>query len=272
MQLPVSHQGNLYYEIVDLTPPWISDPQTIILSHGIGTNSAMWHGWKPILARFFRVVCFDTRGCGRSVQHEVGFPYSFDLWIDDIAAIADAVNAEKFHLVGEAMAGAVAQQFSASKYCQRLLTLTICSAPYRGVDLPSVADWEARLKREGVAAWSVKMMQQRFYSNAIPATEYAWFAAEQQRSHADVLLTLGKCLLEIDFTQTLAKLPIPALVLAADASPYVTPETAATMQQLIPDCELQIFAHSRHGLPFSHGKECAETLLAFLQRRGFTTQ
>ena len=269
MQLPVSHDGNLYYEVVDLTPPWIGKPQTIVFSHGVGTNSHLWHGWKPILAPFFRLVCLDTRGFGRSSRHGPEFPYSFDLWADDIIAVADATGSEQFHLVGESMAGAVAQHLAGGERGQRLLSLTTCTAPYRGADLPRVGDWKERLQREGIGAWSAKMMEQRFYPSAIPDAQYRWFAEEQNKSDADTLLGLGKCLLETDLTEVLKRIDIPVLILAADASPYVTPEIATAMHRLIANSDLKIIPNSRHGLPFSHSKECAEALLAFLHRKGF---
>ena len=270
MQLSVSHDATLYYDVVDLTPPWISNPQTIVFSHGVGTNSVIWHGWKPILAPFFRLVCLDTRGFGRSSRHGPGFPYSFDLWAGDILAVADVTGSEKFHLVGESMAGTAAQHLAGSERGQRLLSVTTCTAPYRGADLPRVGDWKEQLHREGVAAWSAKMMEQRFYPNALADAQYRWFAEEQGKSDADTLLGLGNCLLETDLTEALKRIQIPALILAADASPYVTPEIAAAMHRLIPHSNLQVIPNSRHGLPFSHGKECAEALLAHLQRKGFT--
>ena len=269
MQLPVSHDGNLYYEVVDLTPPWISEPQTIVFSHGVGTNSTIWHGWKPILAPFFRLVCLDTRGFGRSSRHAAGFPYSFDLWADDIVAIANATGCEQFHMVGESMAGTVSQHLAASERGKRLLSLTTCSSPYRGADLPRVGDWKEQLQREGISAWSTKMMGQRFYPNGIPEEQYRWFNEEQSCSDPNTLSGLGKCLLETDLTDALKRIQIPTLILAADASPYVTPEIAAAMHRLIAHSDLMIVPNSRHGLPFSHSKECANALLAFLHRKGF---
>jgi len=38
----------------------------------------------------------------------------------------------------------------------------------------------------------------------------------------------------------------------------------ATLQQAMPDARLQVFPHARHGLPFSHGAECAAALRRFL--------
>lgn len=272
MLLAVSNNGSLYYEVINLTPPWLSAPQTIIFTHGVGTNSNIWHAWKPILAPFFKLVCLDTRGFGRSGRHGADFPYSFDLWADDITEIADAAAAQKFHLVGEAMSGTVALHFSGTKYGKRLLSLTTCSSPYRGADLPRVGDWKEHLNQHGVAAWSKTMMAQRFHDDALSDAEYAWFAREQGNSGAAALLGWGDCLLQAELSETLKKITVPTLLLAADDSPYVSVETASTMRQLIPSAELMVFPNSRHGLPFSHGEQCAMALLDFLDRKGFVTE
>jgi 3-oxoadipate enol-lactonase len=272
MQLAVSNNGSLFYEVIDLTPPWFNSPQTIVFTHGIGTNSNIWHAWKPILAPFFRLVCLDTRGVGRSSRHGAEFPYRFDLWADDIVEIADAAGAEKFHVVGEAMAGTVALHLSGTKHGHRLLSLTTCSSPYRGADLPRVSDWKERVSKNGIAAWSKTMLEQRFYANALGEAEYAWFAAEQGKSDPATLLGWGECLLQADLTETLKSISVPTLLLTPDDSPYVSVEIASAMRKLIPTAELMVFPDARHGLPFSHGEQCAVALLDFLERKGFVSQ
>lgn len=42
--------GAIWYEITDLTPPWIETPPTILFHHGVGINAKTWHGWLPALA------------------------------------------------------------------------------------------------------------------------------------------------------------------------------------------------------------------------------
>ncbi len=269
MQLAVSNNGSLYYEVIDLTPPWLKNPHTILFTHGVGANSQIWHAWKPILAPFFRLVCLDTRGFGRSSRHGSDFPYSFDLWADDIVEIADAAGAKKFHLVGEAMSGTVALHFSGTKHSKRLLSLTTCSSPYRGADLPRVSDWKERLSKNGVAAWSKTMLEQRFYADRLTQAESAWFAEEQGKSDVESLLGWSDCLLQAELTDTLQNISVPTLLLAADDSPYVSVETAGAMRKLIPKAELMVIPNSRHGLPYSHGEECALALLDFLDRKGF---
>jgi len=55
---------------------------------------------------------------------------------------------------------------------------------------------------------------------------------------------------------------------AHDRNSCVIPAQAmAGMHALIVGSELQVFAHSKHGLPLSHGEGCARVLIEFLERR-----
>jgi len=56
-------------------------------------------------------------------------------------------------------------------------------------------------------------------------------------------------------------------LLSPQSSPFIPVEVMAAMRAAIPGAELQVFAHSKHGLPLSHGRACAETLAEFLARR-----
>jgi pimeloyl-ACP methyl ester carboxylesterase len=42
---------------------------------------------------------------------------------------------------------------------------------------------------------------------------------------------------------------------------------SAELRSLLPDAELHAIDHAKHGLPFSHGRECAAALRRFLDRR-----
>ena len=91
--------GTLAWDVVDLTPPWLATPSTVILPHGLGTNADMWSGWLPRLAAHHRVVRFDMRGCGRSGALNRAEPLSLEPFREDVLAVADAAGAERFHLM-----------------------------------------------------------------------------------------------------------------------------------------------------------------------------
>jgi hypothetical protein len=41
----------------------------------------------------------------------------------------------------------------------------------------------------------------------------------------------------------------------------------AELHRLLPKAELHVIGHARHGLPFSHARQCAELLRSFLDSR-----
>lgn len=267
MQLAVSHQGSLYWEAIDLTPPWLKTKPVVILSHGIGINCEIWNGWLRHLIPHFRVLRFDSRGYGRSSKHPPGFPWSIDLWADDILAVADAADARQFHLVGESLAGAVSLRLACRDRGERVLSVTTCSSPFRGADLTRVNEWRARLQDQGMAVWSNTMMDQRFWPDGVSAEARQWFATEQQASAPHILTEMADMLLKADLSAELPNLRVPVLILSSDGSPYVTPEISVGLQRIIPGSELRIIPHSRHGIPFSHPDDCAQTFLEFVKRR-----
>ena len=268
MLVQARDDATLYAEVVDLIPPWRKDPPTIVFCHGVATNCDIWSEWLPVLADRYRLVRFDLRGFGRSTIPGADFPWSLDVLADDILDVARAAGAQKFHVVGESMGGVACLHLAGRAGEDKLLSVTTCSSPFRGSELPGVRAWRTLLASGAVSEWSDTMMQQRFYAGELKSEIEQWFIAEQQRASPASLLGIGDVLLATDLSATLQRIQIPALLLAPDASPYVTVEIAGAMRRLIPNSELQIFPHARHGLPFSRGRKCAWALKAFLARHG----
>lgn len=258
--------GALYYEVIDLTPPWLTAPATMLFHHGVGTNADIWSDWLGPLAGRYRLVRFDTRGLGRSSRPTDGFAWSMAGMAADLLALADAVEAARFHLVGESFGGTVALHVAAH-HGNRLLSVTGVSCSHKGAVIRRVHEWRAMLADRGMAAWSAEMMAHRFHPGAIPPAVHAWFAAEQAAGAPEVLLALAELLIGTDLTADLATIETPVLLLAPDGSPFVAPAITAEMHGLIANSEMQIFAGARHGLACSHGAACADKLIEFLAAR-----
>ena len=74
-------QYNLHFEVINLTPPWIEAPDTIIFHHGVGANWQCWLGWVAQLQDRYRLLAFDMPGHGQS------YPGDAAITIADITAI-----------------------------------------------------------------------------------------------------------------------------------------------------------------------------------------
>lgn len=81
---------------------------TVILLHGFPVTSAMWKPLIPALADSgYRVIAFDQRGYSPGARPANSPEYALPNLVSDVLAIADAVGAQQFHLVGHDWGAAV---------------------------------------------------------------------------------------------------------------------------------------------------------------------
>lgn len=262
-----SADGPLHYETIDITAPWVKNPQTILFHHGVSTTGGIWSEWLLQLADRFRIVRFDMRGFGKSAVPPEGFAWSLDGLIADALAVADAAEAGRFHMVGESIGGTVAIA-AAIRHPDRLLSLTVSNGAHRGTAVRNVrGQWDRRIAEEGQQAWAAEMMGRRFFPDALSAEKFRWFERQHATCSAAVTLGLANLLLDTDLAAEVGGIHLPVLLLSPDASPFIPPAAMCDLHASLPDSELQVFAHSRHGLPLSHGRECGAALRSFLDRR-----
>lgn len=258
--------GQLYYEVIDITPPWVEAPETILFHHGIGTNANIWSGWLPQLTDRYRIARLDVRGCGRSAPPGPGHVWSMDNMLDDVLAVADAAGLERFHMVGESLGGTTVL-CTALRYPDRLLSATGVSCTHNGAVIRNLREWDDLIASDGVPAWSKLMMQRRFHPGALSAERYTWFETEQSSHSAQVILGIRDMLVDADISERLGEIELPVLLMAPDGSRFVGPAITSEMHSRLANGRMQVFAHARHGLAFSHARECATALAAFLSEQ-----
>jgi len=258
--------GNLHYEVCDLTPPWMEKPQTIVFHHGVAGHPAMWTDWFAALCGRYRLVRFHLRGHGESAIPENGYKWSFEGLVDDLLQVADAAGAERFHFVGESIGG-TAGIVCALSHSKRLRSLTLSNTSPKGGLLGNVNVWREMVKTGTQEKWAAQMMDWRFYRGALDPDIHDWYLALHETCSMDVCLGLADLLLKCNYSKELKNIRTPTLLLSPDNSPFIPAAVMHQMHDAIPDSEIQVFAHTRHGLPFSHGRQCAQVLADFLQRR-----
>ncbi|MET3337421.1 MULTISPECIES: alpha/beta fold hydrolase [Bradyrhizobium] len=95
---------NIYYEVHGDGPP-------LLLTHGYSSTSAMWHGQVDALARDHKLVLWDMRGHGQSDYPDDPNAYSETLTVGDMAAILNAVGAERAIIGGLSLGGYMSLAF-----------------------------------------------------------------------------------------------------------------------------------------------------------------
>jgi 3-oxoadipate enol-lactonase len=74
----------------------------VVLAHGAGGNHVSWWQQVPALSRRFRVITFDHRGWGLSLDPDDGGPEEF---VEDLKGLLDHLDIEQTILAGQSMGG-----------------------------------------------------------------------------------------------------------------------------------------------------------------------
>ena len=94
-----------YLEWGEASRPWL------FLLHGFASNAHTWDQQADVLCKRFHVVALDQRGHGDSEWARDG--YDQHRYVRDFAALADALGAPRFALVGHSMGGIHAIEYAA---------------------------------------------------------------------------------------------------------------------------------------------------------------
>ena len=212
MRLPLADGAELFYKIDDFTDPW-TEPETVVLHHGMAKNHKMWFGWVPVLARHYRVVRLDMRGMGQSSVPEPGYPWSLDNFADDLLGLLDGLGLGRVHLIGETVGGSIAMRF-ATLHQERLLSLCVCTSPTSFLD-PHHEESADLIDREGVAAWVESTITRRLDPQIVDPAYIRWYAAQMAATPAHVVSGFQRNAPGVDLRPLLKEVKTPTLVLAA---------------------------------------------------------
>lgn len=81
----------------------------IVALHALGKSAESWDQVAAVLGEKYRVLALDQRGHGGSARPST---YSFELMCDDLLHFANAMNLERFTLIGHSMGGTISYLFS----------------------------------------------------------------------------------------------------------------------------------------------------------------
>ncbi len=121
-----------------------ADGDVVLLLHGFPETSYEWRKQLPALADAgYRAVAPDQRGYAAGARPADVDDYRIEKLAADTLGFADALGAERFHLVGHDWGGAVAW-IVAGNHGDRLRTLTVVSTPHPTALSTSIASGEQR--------------------------------------------------------------------------------------------------------------------------------
>jgi pimeloyl-ACP methyl ester carboxylesterase len=213
MKLKLDDGTELFYQVDDFTDPW-TQPETVVMHHGMAKSHKLWFAWVPIIARHYRVIRYDMRGMGQSDVPEPGYPWTLDNFARDLAEVADQLELDRFHLIGETVGGSISMRY-ATQHQDRLRSLTACTSPTNFGDPHHGASADL-IDQSGVAAWVENTIGRRLDPQIVDPAYTRWYAAQMVATPAHVVTGFQRNA-SGDLRPMLKDVKTPTLIIAAAA-------------------------------------------------------
>ncbi|MDG3007831.1 alpha/beta fold hydrolase [Paludisphaera mucosa] len=266
------------------------DGPPIVLTHGWGADAAEWCYAKRELGDAHRLILWDLPGLGRSSQ-PTGRDYSLEKMARDLDAVVGLAGDAPVTLLGHSIGGmiiltycrlfpeALGTRVSGLVLAQTTYTnpvkTTSHAAFYTAVQKPLI---EPLLHLTIALAPLVRAMNVLSYLNgsAHRSTHKDSFSGNETRGQLDFMarympkgppavLARGMFgMLRYDATDTLASIPVPALIVPGGRDPVLLPSASAKMAEAIPGATLLELEGAKHAGLFEYHARFADAVRRFV--------
>ena len=253
---------DIHYDVSDFTDPW-REPEVVLLHHGFARNMEFWRPWVPLLARKYRVVRMDSRGCGKTTVPPPEDPYTLDLMVKDALGLIDHLGIEKVHWAAEASGGIVGMALALAQP-GRIASLTLCNTP---VQLPKATNdlfVEEEVVKFGVGYWARKTLRTRIDVEKMTPEWIEWSIAENDKTPRHIAIAQHAEMARGNFFPHLHNIKSPVLVMSGANSKTAPIDQMKQMKQSIPHAKLILFEGHGQGIAFMIPERCVSEMHAFL--------
>jgi pimeloyl-ACP methyl ester carboxylesterase/DNA-binding CsgD family transcriptional regulator len=215
-------------------------------------ESPVWRHWVRDLSRGHTLIRYDERGCGLSDREFEGTP-TLDTFVDDLGAVVDAAELERFDVIGVSGGGPTAIEY-AVRNTERVSRLVLYGSYARGRHRRGAGEAErSRLMIELTrAGWggTVPAFRQVFTSTYIPSADEEqkrWYDELQQASSSgEMAARLWESRTETDVSDAARRVTQPALVLHARDDRAVPYDEGRRLASLLPDARFVTLEGENH--------------------------
>jgi pimeloyl-ACP methyl ester carboxylesterase len=217
---------NIHYEVTGTGP-------VVLCTHGFSLTGHMWQAAVEALSDRYRMVTWDIRGHGWSDSPDAPEAYSKALTLADMAALLDAVGAERAVLMGHSLGGYLSLSFHV-EHAERIRALVLVGTGpgYRNPD--ARAGWNQQAEERA----------QFFETRGIEGYESEALHGNRHRSARGLALAARGILAQHDglVMEDLPNIQVPTLiVVGADDTPflgaadYMAKRIAGSRKVVVPD-------------------------------------
>jgi pimeloyl-ACP methyl ester carboxylesterase len=245
--------------------------EPLLLAMGTSGNIGLWAGLVERLADRYRVIAFDNRGLGGS-ERGTG-PISVASMAEDAAALLEALDVPKAHIVGWSLGSAVAQELALA-HPERLASAVMyatwgrCNGFQRSVltalRLPYVVrDMDSALAAAGLA-FSPQILDHPDLPQMIEAMLPAFPQNEEQMQ---VTVEQWDADLVHDTLDRLGAITVPTLVVVGEQDLLTPPDQAKAVADAIPGARYELVTGpgSSHCLHIERPDDLLKIVSGFLE-------
>jgi pimeloyl-ACP methyl ester carboxylesterase/DNA-binding CsgD family transcriptional regulator len=204
-------------------------------------HSPVWRHWMQALSETNRLIRYDARGSGLSDWNIT--TYNMEVWVRDLEAVVDALNLERFPLLGISQGSAVCVAY-AVKHPERVSRLVLYGGYARGryhrdLDAQGQLEAEALINLIRVG-WGKEnpAFRQLFSSMLMPDGDKEQMESLNQLAQISATpenaSRMERAFYEIDVRQLAPKVTAPALVMHPRQDASIQFEEGRLLAALIP--------------------------------------
>lgn len=234
----------------------------------------MWRNIMPGLEGY-DVMAFDLLGCGDSAK-PLDTPYSLKAHAGRLAAMVDALDIDRFHLVGHDLGGGISQIFAVD-HGDRLIDLTLINPvafdfwpvqPITAMRTPIIR----QLLMASLDLGTFKLLVQRGVYDATRVTQELMELYARPLKTGEgrkAFLHFARSLDNRDLTEIadrLAGLTVPTLIIRGDGDVYLRAAATERLAAVIPGSRLVRIASAGHFIQEDEPEWLVDQLLEFFAR------
>lgn len=244
-----------------------ADGPVLIFNHSLLTCRAMWKHQVAAFAARHRVIGFDMRGHGESDAPD--YPYSLEMLADDVVGVLDALGVKQPAVfIGISLGGMIGQALGLH-HPERFRALVLCSTTSR-IPPEGRAVWDERIeavRRDGIES-QVRPTLDRWLSAGFRAErpeETRWVADMIRNTPAAGMIGCGQAIKALDYTDRLARIALPTLVVAGENDPGTPVAASRAIHERIAGSQLAVIPGCLHQTPIEAPAAFNRVLGAFLE-------
>lgn len=235
------------------------DAASLVLLHGFTGQARSWDPFAEAMTDRYRVLALDQRGHGES-GWAAADKYGVDDMVADLEGFVNALDLERFSLLGLSLGGLVAMEYAGRRHNP----LAACAIIDFGPEIDQAGS--SRIRASVLSADTFASREEAFAvaraDNSRPPE-----ALHRRRSDSSLMRTEdGRWTYRYDRAlrspgtlrlrepeavwRSCANIEVPTLIVRGELSDILSPQIAQRMVQTIPDARLATVANAGHGVPY----------------------